>query len=260
MIRRRIGSRAGVLALALVCTVSTTALGQEDDDEFYLDGAGAGTEVSDPFESFNRGIFCVNDCLDMCFLEPLADTWDFFVPDVAQRSLRRAFDNLRFPVVFLNDLLQGKPKAAGVDLTRFLVNTTAGVGGLMDPAQDWFDLEKHNEDFGQTLGYWGVPPGPFLMLPILGPSNLRDGIGSAVDAVTGVIGWFVPFAVTASLAGTDTLNRRSLVGDQISQERAAALDWYAAVRSAYSQYRENLIQDDAAAVDQESPFITPEAP
>jgi len=258
--RRRMRSRTGVLALALAFTFSTTALGQEDDEEFYLEGAGAGTEVSDPIESFNRGVFCFNDCLDMCFLEPLADTWDFIVPDVAQRSLRRAFDNLRFPVVFLNNLLQGKPKAAGVDLTRFVVNTTAGVGGLMDPAKDWFDLEKHNEDFGQTLGYWGLPPGPYLMLPFLGPSSVRDGFGSAVDAVTGVIGWFVPFAVTASLTGTDTLNRRSLVGDQIAQERRAALDWYAAVRSAYSQYRENLVQDDANAVDQESPLITPETP
>lgn len=258
MRQRRMCSRAGVVAVALAFTFSTTALGQADDDEFYLDGAGAGTEVSDPIESFNRGVFCFNDCLDMCFLEPLADSWDFIMPDVAQRSLRRAFDNLRFPVVFLNDLLQAKPKAAGVDLARFLVNTTAGVGGLMDPARDWFDLEKHNEDFGQTLGYWGLPPGPFLMLPLLGPSNLRDGFGSAVDAVTGVIGWFVPLAVTASLVATDTLNRRSLVGDQIAQERAAALDWYAAVRSAYSQYRENLIQDDADAIDQQSPFITPE--
>ena len=260
MMRRRMCSRAGALALALAFTVSTTALGQEDDDEFELYGAGAATEVGDPIESFNRGIFCFNDCMDMCFLEPLADTWDFFMPDVAQRSLRRAFDNLRFPVVFLNDLLQGKPKAAGVDLARFLVNSTAGVGGLMDPAQDWFDLDRHKEDFGQTLGYWGVPPGPYLMLPFLGPSNVRDGFGSAVDAVTGVIGWFVPLAVTVSLTATDTLNRRSLVGDQIAHERAAALDWYAAVRSAYSQYRENLIQDDADAIDQESPLITPEAP
>lgn len=260
MMRRRMCWWAAALVLALAFTVSTTALGQEDDDEFDLYGADAETEVSDPIESFNRGIFCFNDCLDMCFLEPLADTWDFFMPDVAQRSVRRAFDNLRFPVVFLNDLLQGKPKAAGVDLARFLVNTTAGVGGLMDPAQDWFDLDRHKEDFGQTLGYWGVPPGPFLMLPFLGPSNLRDGFGSAVDVVTGVIAWFAPLAVTVSLTGTDTLNRRSLVGDQIAQERAAALDWYAAVRSAYSQYRENLIQDDAKAVDQESPLITPEAP
>jgi phospholipid-binding lipoprotein MlaA len=246
------------LAAALVLALSTAAIAQDEDyleGEDYLESDDAGVAVSDPLEPVNRAIFCFNDCVDQCFLAPLADTYDFIMPDVAQRSIRRLFANLRFPVNFLNNLLQAKPKEAGIDVARFLVNTTVGVAGLMDPANDWLGLEKNNEDFGQTLGYWGVPPGPFLMLPALGPSSVRDGLGSAVDSATLVYPYFLPFAANAALAGSNALNARSMIGDQLEQERAAALDWYAAVRSAYSQYRENLINDDARAADQESPIL-----
>jgi phospholipid-binding lipoprotein MlaA len=222
----------------------------EYDDLAFEDDADAdlADDSGDPFETVNRGIFWVNDGIDRYALEPVSTAFDYALPDPVQRALRNAFDNLRFPIVFFNDLFQGKPVAAGRDLARFLLNTTVGIGGFLDPAST-IGLEKHNEDFGQTLGYWGVPPGPYLMLPFFGPSNIRDGCGLIVDSAFRAFGFFIPFWVSLSMQAVDTVNRRALIRDEIRAERRAALDWYAAVRSAYSQYRENLVKDRRAGVD-----------
>jgi phospholipid-binding lipoprotein MlaA len=190
----------------------------------------------------NRGIFVVNDGLDRHVIEPVSAAWDWMLPDFAQRGLRRAFDNLRFPIVFFNNLLQWKPVVAGESVARFLLNSTVGLAGFLDPAAA-IGIERRDEDFGQTLGWWGVPAGPFLMLPLLGPSNVRDGVGLIVDSALRAIGFFIPFWASVGMAGVDTLNRRSLIRDQIEAEREAAVDWYAAVRSAYTQYREALVSD-----------------
>lgn len=207
-------------------------------DEDFEDDAAAG----DPLEPVNRPIFWLNDGLDQYAIEPVSRAWDFVLPDFAQRALRNAFDNLRFPIVFFNDVFQLKLKDAGGDLARFVVNTTVGIGGLMDPAAT-IGLPRRNEDFGQTLGFWGVPPGPYLMLPFFGPSNIRDGFGLIIDTGLRAISFFIPLAASFAMQGVDTLNRRSLIRGEIDAERRAALDWYAAVRSAYMQYRENLVHD-----------------
>jgi phospholipid-binding lipoprotein MlaA len=193
-------------------------------------------------------VFWLNDGIDRYALEPVATGFDYMVPDFAQRALRNGFDNLRFPIVFFNNLFQGKPRRAGTDVARFLLNTTIGIGGLMDPAST-IGLSRSNEDFGQTLGVWGVPPGPYLMLPFFGPSNVRDTGGVVVDSALRAIGFFIPFVASVVMQGVDTLNRRSLIREEIQAERRAALDWYAAVRSAYSQYRENLVQDSRQRTD-----------
>jgi phospholipid-binding lipoprotein MlaA len=225
----------------------------DDSDDLYYDDSEEEEDGGDPFETMNRGIFWINDGLDRYAIEPVSTAWDFVLPDVVQRSLRSAFDNLRFPIVFFNDLFQGKPKEAGQDLARFLLNSTVGIGGFLDPASS-IGLKPHNEDFGQTLGYWGLPPGPYLMLPFFGPSNVRDGCGLIVDTGFRAFGFFIPFWVSAAMQGVDTLNRRSLIREEIATERRAALDWYAAVRSAYSQYRENLVQDKRQAAEEGSEF------
>jgi phospholipid-binding lipoprotein MlaA len=222
----------------------------DEDDDLYFDEDAEEDGTGDPLETVNRGIFWVNDGLDVYAIEPVSKAWDFVLPDPVQRSLRSVFDNLRFPVLFFNNLFQGKPKQAGSDLARFAINTTVGVGGLMDPASS-IGLKKRNEDFGQTLGVWGVPPGPYLMLPFFGPSNLRDGAGLIVDTGFRAFGFFIPFWVSAAMQAVDTLNRRSLIREQIEAERRAALDWYSAVRSAYTQYRENLIKDRREADDKD---------
>jgi phospholipid-binding lipoprotein MlaA len=218
-------------------------------DDLYFDEEPEEHDDGDPIEGFNRGIFAFNDGLDRFVIEPVATGLDYAVPDFMQRALRNAFDNLRFPIVFFNDLFQGKPAGAGKDLARFLVNSSVGLGGLMDPAAE-IGLPRRNEDFGQTLGFWGVPPGPYLMLPFFGPSNVRDTGGLIVDSGFRAIGFFIPLWASLAMQGVDTLNRRSLVREQIQAERRAALDWYAAVRSAYTQYRENLVHDKRLASDE----------
>lgn len=224
------------------------AYAYDEYDELYFDEEAVEGDEGDPIEGVNRAIFAFNDGLDRYAIEPAATGFDYVVPDFAQRALRNGFDNLRFPIVFFNNLFQGKPGRAGKDFARFVVNTTVGLAGLMDPAST-IGLNRNNEDFGQTLGYWGVPPGPYLMLPFLGPSNVRDTGGLVVDSAFRAIGFFIPFVASLAMQGVDTLNRRALIREEIQAERKAALDWYAAVRSAYSQYRENLVQDKRRGAD-----------
>ena len=166
----------------------------EEYDELYFDEDAEEDDAGDPWEPMNRGLFWVNDGLDRYAIEPVSKAWDFVLPDFAQRSLRNAFENLRFPIVFFNDLFQGKPKQAGQDLARFVLNSTVGIGGLLDPAST-IGLKQRNEDFGQTLGYWGVPPGPYLMLPFFGPSSVRDGVGKLSNRFHHKLPLFLPATI-----------------------------------------------------------------
>jgi phospholipid-binding lipoprotein MlaA len=199
-------------------------------------------DPTDPWERMNRGTFRFNEGADRWVVEPIAKGMDFIIPDPAERAIRKFFENSMIPVHFANALLQFKPVAAIEDLTRFVVNTTLGIAGFFDPASH-FGLEAHHEDFGQTLGYWGVPAGPYLVLPLLGPSSPRDTVGLLADSAALVYPWFVPIYVSASIGVGRQLNRRSLALDEIAAERAAALDYYVAVRNAFTSYRENLVRD-----------------
>jgi phospholipid-binding lipoprotein MlaA len=190
----------------------------------------------------NRGTFRFNEGLDRWVVAPVAKGMDFVIPDPVERSMRRVFDNAKIPIHFGNALLQLKFKSAFDDLARFLLNSTIGFVGLFDPAIE-AGLEAHHEDFGQTLGYWGVPPGPYLVLPIFGPSNPRDTVGLIADSASTVYPWFVPIYVPFAIGAGDLLNWRSLNLDAIKAEREAALDYYVFVRNAYMSYRENQIRD-----------------
>jgi phospholipid-binding lipoprotein MlaA len=207
-----------------------------------LADADADADAGDPWETMNRATFRFNEGADRWLVEPIAKGLDFVTPDPVERSIRKFFENSVLPVRFLNDLLQAKPVSAVEDLARFVVNTTVGVAGFFDPATG-FGLEGHREDFGQTLGYWGVPPGPYLVLPLLGPSNPRDTIGLVADSAAVVYPYFIPFWVSSAITTGDLLNRRSLALDEIAAEREAALDYYVAVRNAYVSYRENEVRD-----------------
>jgi phospholipid-binding lipoprotein MlaA len=199
-------------------------------------------DPSDPWERMNRSTFRFNEGADRWVIEPVAKGVDFITPDPVERSIRRFFDNARFPVYFVNALLQFKPVSAARDLARFLLNTTVGWAGFFDPATH-IGLVSSGEDFGQTLGVWGVPPGPYLVLPLLGPSNPRDTVGLAADSAAQVYPWFLPMWVNAAITTGDLLNQRSLALDMIAREREAALDYYVAVRNAYTSYRENQVRD-----------------
>jgi len=190
----------------------------------------------------NRGIFWFNEQADRWVLEPVATGWDWVMPDPVQTALGKLFDNARFPIVFANDLLQAKPRQAAEDVARFVLNTTVGVAGLFDPASR-LGLEANFEDFGQTLGYWGVPPGPYLVLPLVGPSSPRDTVGLAVDSATRVYPFFLDWWINLAITGTDRINQRALVLEMIREERKSAFDFYAFARSAHVQHRENLVKD-----------------
>ena len=143
----------------------------------------------------------------------------------------------------MNDLLQGKPVAAAQDVGRFALNTTAGIGGLLRSGDARSGCRTNDEDFGQTLGVWGVPPGPYLVLPLLGPSNPRDTGGLVVDGATLVYPYFLPWFVNFASTSVNIVNRRSLLLETIREERKAAFDFYVAVRNAYVQRRENQVSD-----------------
>jgi phospholipid-binding lipoprotein MlaA len=206
----------------------------------------------DPLEPVNRAIFKFNDTLDVWVLEPVAKGWNFIVPGGMQQSLDNFFENLRFPVVFVNSVLQAKPAAAGTALGRFTINTLFGVVGLFDPAQA-AGLQRVDEDFGQTLGRWGLGGGPYLVLPLLGPSNVRDGVGLGVDAVTRVWPYFVEPEVVWAVTGINVVNTRSLYLDVVRDAKRDSLDYYSAVRDAYLQRRADLIADRLTGDNGEEP-------
>jgi phospholipid-binding lipoprotein MlaA len=203
-------------------------------------------DARDPWEGFNRKIFAFNDFLSLHLLEPVGRGWKWLAPAVVRDSIARVFVNVRTPVVMVNDLLQGKPREAGIDLARLLLNTSVGLGGLMDPAGAC-GLGAHDEDFGQTLGVWGVPSGPYLMLPIFGPSSVRDASGRVVDTAATAYGYFVPLFASVAIRAGEIVNEFSGSAEDIAAEREAAFDWYAAVRNAYVSHREKLVRDEAGA-------------
>jgi phospholipid-binding lipoprotein MlaA len=204
-------------------------------------GEGAGSE-RDPLEGFNRKIFWFNDKVDVYVLVPVATGWEKVSPRCVRTSVSNFFGNLRFPIVAVNDLLQGKVKDSASDVGRFAVNTTVGVLGFFDPAAHW-GLEKHQEDFGQTLGVWGVPPGPYLVLPVLGPSDPRDAAGFAVDYALAVTPFFIEEYILVGARVIDVVNERSFVLKQVEDAKASSFDYYTFVRNAYLQRRRALVRD-----------------
>ena len=232
-------SLLAVLALALPATCP--AADPPPATETTADSAGSGADY-DPWQRMNRGIFWFNDRADHYVLEPVAKGWDVIMPEPAEHSVTNFFQNLRFPVVMLNNLLQGKPGDAAIDVGRFMVNTTFGIGGLFDPATIW-GLDRHNEDFGQTLGVWGVPPGPYLVLPVLGPSNPRDTAGIPVDYVFSVTPLFLSSFWWTGAGVINIVNARAQILDEVQQAKQASLDYYVFVRNAYYQRRDAQVND-----------------
>jgi len=236
------------MVIRVLCTtIAMFAVGCATSPAVVVDAGQADAEFddsgpNDPWEGFNRKIFSFNEKADIYFLRPVAVGWDFIMPDLVQTAIRNIFSNIRFPIIFVNDVLQAKPIQASEDLGRFLVNTTVGIGGIWDPAKE-IGLVGNNEDFGQTLGYWGVSPGPFLVLPLLGPSSPRDSVGLAADSATMPYPYFVAWFVSAAITATNVVNTRAEYIEEIDEERRTALDFYSFQRNAYVSYRENLVND-----------------
>ncbi len=204
--------------------------------------AGEANAGSDPWERVNRPVFWFNDKLDVYLLEPLARGYHRLMPDPAEAAMLRFLDNLRTPVDVANNLLQGKIEPALTHVGRFYINTTMGLGGLLDPAGS-AGLKSSPEDFGQTLGRWGVPGGPYLVLPFLGPSSARDALGLGADSVLRVWPYFVDDLVWISAgAAAGVITRASLL-EEIESAKRSSLDYYAFIRNAYLQRRQALVED-----------------
>ena len=198
----------------------------------------------DPWENWNRGVQSFNDGLDDHFMKPIAKGYQKVTPEFVDRGVTNFFSNVDDINVVINDLLQFKLARTGQDLGRFLINTTAGLGGFVDVAS-MMSLPKHNEDLDQTLGVWGVPSGPYLVMPLIGPSTPRGVLGTAGDTAANPINWITPAAIPY---GTGTLKTIDMRADLLSTTKIvdeASVDKYEFIRNAYFQQRKYQIYDGA---------------
>jgi phospholipid-binding lipoprotein MlaA len=223
-----------ILGLLLALGACATASGPDDD------------AANDPLEPMNRSVFTFNQALDTMLFRPAAELYQALMPPPARTAVSNALENLRAPLTLVHDVLQGEGERAGTTLARFAVNSTVGVLGFGDPAAD-MGLPGHEEDLGQTFGAWGVDGGPYLVLPVLGPSNPRDALGKLGDM------FIDPVGIVASNTGNDeaalgrtaadALDTRVRHLDTLDQMERTSVDFYAALRSAYNQRRVGQISN-----------------
>lgn len=200
-------------------------------------------EEYDPWEPFNERMFEFNRRLDRYVLKPVATGYNYVVPDRVQVMIANAFDNISFVPRMMNSLFQGKFDGAVREFGRFVFNSTVGIGGLFDVAK-LEGIEKSREDFGQTLGFYGSPPGPYLILPFLEPLTVRDGIGKGVDGLMDPLSYFVPFfPARLAMKVEEIVNDRSLNLELFQGFEESVVDMYSAVRHAYLKRREKMIKE-----------------
>lgn len=207
----------------------------------------------DPFEGYNRAMYSLNDTLDRALIKPLAQGYNLIVPAPVNKGVSNFFSNLGDITSAINNLLQFKVGRAFSDLGRVAINTTIGIGGLFDVASN-MNLPRYGEDFGQTLGAWGVASGPYLVLPIIGPSSLRDSVGVVADWFTDPVTYVQDDTLRWSLRGLDLVDTRA---DMLNASRVldqAALDPYSFVRDAYLQKRRNEVYDGNPPEEEDSDF------
>ena len=210
---------------------------------FLLGGCASSGNPRDPFEPVNRVVYSINDGLDRAIAKPVAEGYRAVVPELARSGVTNFFSNIEDVWIMLNNLLQGKVESALDDMARVLVNSTVGLFGVVDVASD-LGISKHNEDFGQTLGRWGVGSGPYVVLPFLGSSTLRDALGRGlVDMQGDIVRQLDHVPTRNSLLVTRLINTRANLLDASRIVEEAALDKYSFTRDAYLQRRENLVYD-----------------
>ncbi len=244
--------------------VSSAGSGRNEFYDPFAVADGVTTEEdNDPWESFNTLMFEFNRKVDKYALKPVAQAYDFVLPDAVQVGVSNFFHNVRFVPRLLNNVFQAKVHGAGIELGRFLINSTVGIGGFFDPATHWWHLETPDEDSGQTLGVYGIKQGPYLVLPLFPPLTLRDGVGYVADLALDPINWLVfpvieannvPSAVAHKNRTTSTIaqfgtrvggivNDRSLNLEKFEGVEETTLDLYSAVRNAYLQKRTKAVRE-----------------
>ncbi len=194
-------------------------------------------EIDDPLEPMNRIIFAFNDTVDLVLLRPLAKGYNWIMPDLAIQAVRRAVLNLDTPVIAVNDLLQGDLLDAGVTVGRFGLNTTVGFLGLLDPAAD-LGLKRHHADFGQTLHSYNVGPGPYLVLPLIGPASTRGGVGKVVDVFFQPMTYLLSSFENLGVATTRAVVKREELLDPLDELRENSIDYYTGLKAAFWQARQ----------------------
>lgn len=199
-------------------------------------------KVNDPLEPMNRTVMDVNDFMDRLLLRPLAELYRATVPPPVRDRIANILGNMKEPVILANNLLQGEFGKAGTSVSRFGINTVLGVGGMFEVANEW-NLYQQTGDFGQTLNSWGIKEGPYLVLPLFGPSNFRDAIGLGVDMALSPWGYLAQSGgtsrdvFTVSSTVMDGLTKREQNIEGLDALRSGSLDFYAQMRSVYRQYR-----------------------
>jgi phospholipid-binding lipoprotein MlaA len=258
--------RASLLTTALVLATATAASAQTGPAPGVVNptatAPASGVDIRpnpDPYERLNRKSYALFVFLDRHFIRPGSVFYAHAVPHVARNGLHNAIQNVGEPVIFFNDVLQLHPKAAAQTLGRFAMNSTIGIAGLTDPATG-AGLPYHQNGFGTTLGRYGVPPGPFLFIPVIGPSDVRDALGSGVDAVSDPLTWInytARWPVNASRTVIGGLDTRARADGQLKQLNTMATDPYASLRSLYLQNRQAQITGGQVNV-QDLPDFGPE--
>lgn len=221
----------------------------EGQPDPFVDVAADVEEVNDPLEPINRFIFGFNEIFQQVVLYPISSMYEIFVAPPLREAVKNIINNLKTPVILANDILQGEPGRAWTTTQRFVINTTWGIGGIFDRAQE-MGYERHKEDFGQTMAVWGVGEGLYLVLPLLGPSNPRDAVGKfLVDGYFDPLGYYLTNTHQEEWSyarqGLDGINQYSDVRDELDRVKKTSVDYYAAIRSLYRQKRESDIRNGA---------------
>lgn len=209
-----------------------------------LTGCASGPQANpaDPLEPWNRGVYKFNDAVDRAVLKPVAIAYQESTPEMLRKGVGNFFSNLEDAWTMVNGVLQLKGQVAAESLTRFWVNTFMGLGGVLDVASE-MQIPRHNEDFGQTLGYWGVGAGPYLMLPLLGPSTVRDTAALPAEWRGDLVTHIEDVPTRNTLIGVRVVHKRARLLKQEGLLEGAALDKYTFLRDAYLQHRRNLVYD-----------------
>jgi len=223
----------------LPATVSATSWAEEDDNGF----AASPPAIADPLEPWNRAMFHLNDRLYFWFFKPVALVYRAVIPEGLRIAFSDFFYNLGAPIRVANNLLQGKPVQAGAEVGRFVLNSTAGILGLGNPAKQIAALNPPEEDLGQTFGTYGIGHGVFLIWPILGPSSLRDTIGFVGDGFLNPVAYVDPGWVPAAAGGLRAVNATSLKIGDYESFKAAAVEPYFSMRDAYLQLRKKKVSE-----------------
>jgi phospholipid-binding lipoprotein MlaA len=229
-------------------TVPAQAAAPGDSADLNMPPDMGGDQVEgDPLEPFNSAMFTFNLKLDDWVLHPVASGYAFVLPQPGREAVGRFLDNVRVIPRFANNAFQLRFPEAGTEVARFGINTTVGLVGLFDPANKWFGLKEHPDDFGLTMRYYGVPTGPYLMLPFFGPATIGDAIGMGVDGLMDPVEWIFPWYISLAEGGgqrvAEAVNYRSLHLNQFEEADRYAIDLYGAVQDAYLQTRTSQVKE-----------------